>query len=157
LAGRALVLPVLGVVTGDDGTRGGEQGCKSASDKTVDLIHLFTSGPQEAIIQVAVKPDTPQGEALRGKLCSSLRGALPECQISFEAVDIVTQVMSFGSPTPVEVAVPVSACRMITSSRRRLAQKWRSCPSCPISNLHKPRTFSPSISTLIATVRASSV
>ena len=75
------------------------------SSYPVDLIHLFTSGPQEAIIQVAVKPDTPRGEALREMLRSSLKQALPECQVSFEAGDIVTQVMSFGSPTPVEVAV----------------------------------------------------
>src|SRR5580693_3032171 len=32
------------------------------SSYPVDLIHLFTSGPQEAIIQVAVKPETPRGE-----------------------------------------------------------------------------------------------
>src|SRR5579871_3818977 len=38
----------------------------------VDLIHLFTSGPQEAIIQIALKPDAPRGEALREKLRSSL-------------------------------------------------------------------------------------
>ena len=30
------------------------------SSYPVDLIHLFTSGPQEAIIQVAVKPETPR-------------------------------------------------------------------------------------------------
>src|SRR5271165_5036178 len=75
------------------------------SSYPVDLIHLFTSGPQEATIQVAVKPDTPRGEALREKLRASLAKELPECQVSFEAGDIVTQVMSFGSPTPVEVAV----------------------------------------------------
>ncbi len=75
------------------------------SSYPVDLIHLFTSGPQEAIIQVAVKPDTPRGEALREKLRRSIKEQLPECQISFEAGDIVTQVMSLGSPTPIEVAV----------------------------------------------------
>ncbi len=71
----------------------------------VDLIHLFTSGPQEAIIQVAVKPDTPRGETLRERIRSDLRRELPACQVSFEAADIVSQVMSFGSPTPIEVAV----------------------------------------------------
>jgi multidrug efflux pump subunit AcrB len=75
------------------------------SSYPVDLIHLFTSGPQEAIIQVAVKPNTPRGEALRERLRASLREQLPECKVSFEAADIVTQVMSFGSPTPIEVAV----------------------------------------------------
>jgi multidrug efflux pump subunit AcrB len=75
------------------------------SSYPVDLIHLFTSGPQEAIIQVAVKPNTPRGEAFREKLRDSLKSELPECQFSFEAGDIVSQVMSFGSPTPIEVAV----------------------------------------------------
>jgi multidrug efflux pump subunit AcrB len=75
------------------------------SSYPVDLIHLFTSGPQEAIIQVAMKSDTPRGEPLREKLRESLSRELPECQFSFEAGDIVTQVMSFGSPTPIEVAI----------------------------------------------------
>ena len=75
------------------------------SSYPVDLIHLFTSGPQEAIIQVAMKPDTPRGEMLRERIRQALRRDLPECQVSFEAGDIVSQVMSFGSPTPVEVAV----------------------------------------------------
>jgi multidrug efflux pump subunit AcrB len=75
------------------------------SSYPVDLIHLFTSGPQEAIIQIAMKPDTPRGEALREKLRASLAKQLPECTVSFEAGDIVTQVMSFGSPTPIEVAI----------------------------------------------------
>jgi multidrug efflux pump subunit AcrB len=71
----------------------------------VNLIHLFTSGPQEAIVQVSLKPNTPRGEALRERLRDSFRRELPEAQISFEAGDIVSQVMSFGSPTPIEVAV----------------------------------------------------
>src|SRR6185312_9645484 len=75
------------------------------SSYPVDLIHLFTSGPQEAIIQVAVKPDTPRGEALRENIRGDLHRELPDCQVSFEPADIVSQVMSFGSPTPIEVAV----------------------------------------------------
>ncbi len=75
------------------------------SSYPVDLIHLFTSGPQEAVIQFALKPGAPSGEPLREKLRQSLARELPGSQVSFEAGDIVTQVMSFGSPTPVEVAV----------------------------------------------------
>ncbi len=75
------------------------------SSYPVDLIHLFTSGPEEAIIQVAVKPDTRRGEALREQIRGDLRWELPDCRVSFEAADIVSQVMSFGSPTPIEVAV----------------------------------------------------
>ena len=75
------------------------------SSYPVDLIHLFTSGPQEAIIQVALKPDAPRGEALRERIRETFRRELPQCRLSFEAADIVSQVMSFGSPTPIEVAV----------------------------------------------------
>jgi multidrug efflux pump subunit AcrB len=75
------------------------------SSYPVDLIHLFTSGPQEAVIQIALKPDTPRGEALRERLRAALHHDLPACTVGFEAGDIVSQVMSFGSPTPIEVAI----------------------------------------------------
>jgi multidrug efflux pump subunit AcrB len=71
----------------------------------VNLIHLFTSGPQEAVIQVALRPDAPRGEPLRERIRAGLHHDLPNAEVSFEAADIVSQVMSFGSPTPVEVAV----------------------------------------------------
>ncbi len=75
------------------------------SSYPVDLIHLFTSGPQDAIIQLSLKSGAPGGEALRERLRAALARELPAARVSFEAGDIVTQVMSFGSPTPVEVAV----------------------------------------------------
>jgi multidrug efflux pump subunit AcrB len=75
------------------------------SSYPVDLIHLFTSGPEDAIIQFSLKPGAPGGEPLRERLRAALTHALPESHVSFEAGDLVTQVMSFGSPTPVEVAV----------------------------------------------------
>ena len=75
------------------------------SSYPVDLIHLFTSGPQEAIIQFALKPDARGGEDLRERLRANLGKELPGTQVSFEAGDVVGQVMSFGSPTPIEVAV----------------------------------------------------
>jgi multidrug efflux pump subunit AcrB len=75
------------------------------SSYPVDLIHLFTSGPQDAIIQIALKKDAPRGEDLREKIRASLHRELPDCRVSFESGDIVSQVMSFGSPTPIEAAV----------------------------------------------------
>jgi multidrug efflux pump subunit AcrB len=71
----------------------------------VNLIHLFTSGPHEAVIQVALKPDAARGEALRERLRAALTRDLPGTEMSFEAGDIVSQVMSFGSTTPIEIAV----------------------------------------------------
>ncbi|HLK51200.1 MAG TPA: efflux RND transporter permease subunit [Bryobacteraceae bacterium] len=75
------------------------------SSYPVNLIHLFTAGPQEAVIQVSLKPGGLAGEPLREKLREQFRRELPGTEISFEPGDIIGQVMSFGSPTPVEVAV----------------------------------------------------
>jgi len=75
------------------------------SSYPVNLIHLFTAGPQEAVIQIGLKPDAPRGEWLREKLRASFQRELPGTQVSFEAGDIVSQVMSFGSPTPIDVGV----------------------------------------------------
>src|SRR6185503_10935546 len=70
------------------------------------LIYLFTSGQHEAVLQVALKATAPfKGEALQERLREKLSQALPNTSISFEAGDIISQVMSFGSPTPIQVDV----------------------------------------------------
>jgi multidrug efflux pump subunit AcrB len=71
----------------------------------VNLIHLFTSGPGEAIIQISLRNDAPRGEELRERIRQGLQKELPDSRVSFEAADIVSQVMGFGSPTPVELTV----------------------------------------------------
>ena len=72
----------------------------------INTIYLFTSGPQEAVIKVALGPGAPvSGEDLKERLRSALTEELPTVTFSFEAADIISQVMSFGSPTPIEVAV----------------------------------------------------
>ncbi len=72
----------------------------------INTIYLFTSGQHEAVLGVAVKPSGPViTDALRESLRHRLKEALPNVTVSFEAGDIISQVMSFGSPTPIEVAV----------------------------------------------------
>lgn len=72
----------------------------------INTIYLFTSGPHEAVLKVALKPGAPvHGEELRERLRGALARAMPGVTFTFEAGDIVSQVMSFGSPTPIEVAV----------------------------------------------------
>ena len=54
---------------------------------------------------------------------------MPEVAVSFEAGDIVSQVMSFGSPTPIEVAVQgptwPSAAPFAEKVRRRSWRRFR--------------------------------
>jgi multidrug efflux pump subunit AcrB len=72
----------------------------------VNTIYLWTSGPHEAVLLVAVKPSLKlRGEELREELRSRFAKKMPGVKISFEAGDIVGRVMSFGSDTPIEVAV----------------------------------------------------
>ncbi|HZR25695.1 MAG TPA: efflux RND transporter permease subunit [Vicinamibacterales bacterium] len=71
----------------------------------VNLIHLFTSGSHEAILQLSLRSGVRGDEALRERLREALHQEMPDVRVSFEAGDIVSQVMSFGSATPVEVGV----------------------------------------------------
>jgi multidrug efflux pump subunit AcrB len=72
----------------------------------INTIFLFASGQHEAVIGVSLKPEAPAvTEALKEQLRHDLKQALPDVAVSFEAADIISQVMSFGSPTPIEVAV----------------------------------------------------
>ena len=72
----------------------------------INTIYLWTSGPHEAVLLVSLTPEAAtDAPALRERLRARLAKAVPEVTIAFEAGDIVSQVMSFGSPSPVEVAV----------------------------------------------------
>ena len=71
----------------------------------VNTIYLWTSGPEEAVLQVQLNPEADKKvadleESLRQKLPKELAGV----RFSFEPSDIVSRVMSFGAPTPIEVA-----------------------------------------------------
>ncbi len=76
------------------------------SSYPINAIHLWTGGPEEAVLRVALREGSGVNiEALKRKLRDRLNKATPEVQYSFEPADIVSDVMSFGAPTPVEVVV----------------------------------------------------
>jgi multidrug efflux pump subunit AcrB len=75
------------------------------SSYPVNLIHLFTSGPEEVLMQVQLRKSHPDDERLREDLRAAFKREMPQLQLSFEAGDIISQVMSFGSPTPVQIDV----------------------------------------------------
>jgi multidrug efflux pump subunit AcrB len=99
-----------------------------ASSYPINNIFLWTRGPEEAVLRVALK----RGSEVRvEELKHQLRAKLPErlgkwlsdqlqaeglsaeqisqrvrgLKLSFEPADVINEVMSFGSPTPIEVAV----------------------------------------------------
>jgi multidrug efflux pump subunit AcrB len=77
-----------------------------APNYPVNLIHQWNSGTEEGVVQVQLKPGTPiRIEELKERMRKIFAGKLPDVKFSFEPSDIVSRVMSFGSPTPIEVAV----------------------------------------------------
>ena len=76
------------------------------SSYPINAIYQWTGGPEEVILRVALKPGSGiPVEGLKGRLRKTLSETMPGVRFSFEPADIVGEVMSFGSPTPVEVAV----------------------------------------------------
>jgi multidrug efflux pump subunit AcrB len=76
------------------------------SSYPVNTIYLWTSGPHEAVLLASLGPGRTVGiDELQERLRSRIGEIAPGSTISFEAADLVNQVMSFGSPTPIEVAV----------------------------------------------------
>jgi multidrug efflux pump subunit AcrB len=76
------------------------------SSYPINAIFQWTGGPEEAMLRVAMKEDAHVDiEALKNRLRERFASEMPGVKFSFEPADIVSDVMSFGSPTPVEVAV----------------------------------------------------
>lgn len=72
----------------------------------INSIYLWTSGSEEAVLQVQLKEGSGIRIAeLQERLRNSLPKEMPGVRFSFEPSDIVSRVMSFGSPKPIEVAV----------------------------------------------------
>jgi multidrug efflux pump subunit AcrB len=72
----------------------------------INTVFLWTGGPHEAVMNVALRPHAGISvAALEEKLRRILPAHFPDCSFSFEPGDIVSQIMNFGAPTPVELAV----------------------------------------------------
>lgn len=72
----------------------------------VNVIHLWTSGPHEAVLTVALKKGSGvRVEALKERLRQRLPEVIPGVALSFEAGDVITKIMNFGAPTPIEVVM----------------------------------------------------
>jgi multidrug efflux pump subunit AcrB len=72
----------------------------------INTVFLWTSGPHEAVVTVALRPEAHiDVSALEEQLRHVLPAEFHGCTFSFEPGDLVSQIMNFGAPTPVEVAV----------------------------------------------------
>ncbi len=77
-----------------------------APNYPVSLIHAWNSGSDEATLQIQLKPGAKVDlNTVKEKLRARLATVMPDVRLSFEPADIVSRVMSFGSQTPIEIAV----------------------------------------------------
>jgi multidrug efflux pump subunit AcrB len=76
------------------------------SNFPVNAVYQWSRGPEEVILYVGLNKGLGiRDEELKERLRKRLSVAMPEVRFSFEPSDIVNEVMSFGSPTPVEIAI----------------------------------------------------
>ena len=117
----------------------------------IQAVHVFTSGPDEAILKVALQPTAgirvKAFEArLRDVLNVELRDWLKQrwteegvpaaeretraagLSLSFEPADLVNQVMSFGAASPVEVQISGNALKDTLAVGRRVRDKLKAVP-----------------------------
>ena len=72
----------------------------------INSIFLWTSGPHEAVIKVNLKKNSGiRLDHFKEQLRSTIKRKHPSVIVSFEPADLVDQVMSLGTNTPIEVAV----------------------------------------------------
>jgi multidrug efflux pump subunit AcrB len=76
------------------------------SSYPINTVYYWSRGPEEATLWVSLKHGSGvRVEPLKEDLRRALAERMPNVRFSFEPADIVSEVMSFGSATPVEVAV----------------------------------------------------
>jgi multidrug efflux pump subunit AcrB len=71
----------------------------------INGVYQWSRGPEEGLLRIKLKHGTGvDTERAKDELRRILGGKFPEVRFSFEPADIVSEVMSFGSPTPIEIA-----------------------------------------------------
>lgn len=71
----------------------------------INGVYQWSRGPEEGLLRVALKHGSGiHAERAKDELRGILAQKFPELRFSFEPADIVSEVMSFGSPTPIEIA-----------------------------------------------------
>jgi multidrug efflux pump subunit AcrB len=69
-------------------------------------IYLFMSGPQEAVLQVALKESYKGNlDVVKEQFRQKMKEAMPDVRLSFEPIELTDKILSQGSPTPIEVRI----------------------------------------------------
>jgi multidrug efflux pump subunit AcrB len=101
-----------------------------AASYPINLIYLWNGGSEEGVVQVQFKRGAGVniGE-LQERLRKRFAEQLPAVSFSFEPSDIVSRVMSLGSPTPIEVAVSGPVLSANREFAERVKERLSKIPS----------------------------
>lgn len=120
----------------------------------VNTIHLWTSGPQEAVLLVALKRgDGLAIEQVKERLREKLPRLFPGTKYSFEAGDIVSQVMSMGAPTSIEVAISGPKLEANRTYAEQLMREMATIPTLRDLQFGQPLDY-PTVDVVVNRVRA---
>lgn len=76
------------------------------SSYPINSVFLWTSGPHEAVMNIALRLDaTISVHDLEEKLRARLPQEFPGSHFSFDPGDLISQILNFGTPSVIEVAV----------------------------------------------------
>ena len=95
----------------------------------INLIYQWNAGTQEGVLQVQFKRGAVRLEPLKEKLRAVFKAELPDVLVSFEPSDIVERVMSFGAPTPIEIAVQGQSLAVSKEFAEKLRERLAKIPA----------------------------
>ena len=149
-----------------------------ATNYPIQTVHQWTSGPDEVLLRVSLAPGGGRIEdtkaRLRDRLDRDLKdwlagryrddglspelaaARLPGLRLSFEPGDLVSEVMSFGSPTPVEVQVSSPNMANNLAFAAKVRDKLAAIPALRDVTLHPAQDY-PTIDIAIDRVKAATM
>ncbi len=94
------------------------------SSYPINAVFLWTSGPQQAIINVGLMPGSGiKVQELEERLRSRFGRDFPAIHFSFDPGDLVSQILNFGSPSVAEVAITGPQYADVQSYAERVRQQ----------------------------------
>lgn len=93
------------------------------SSYPINMVFLWTGGPHEAVMNIALKPGSGlTAQRLVDRLRPVLAQRFPGVAFSFEPGDLVSQVLSFGTASVVDIAVTGPQLADVRAYAARLKQ-----------------------------------
>ncbi|MFI5095226.1 MAG: efflux RND transporter permease subunit [Candidatus Acidiferrales bacterium] len=90
----------------------------------INTVFLWTSGPHEAVMNVALRPDSSISlHELEEKLRKTLPKQFPDTHFSFDPGDLVSQTLNFGTSSVIEVTAAGPQYNDVLSFLQRIEQQ----------------------------------